>query len=173
MSASVLVAYATKYGSTQGVAESIAATLREGGLTVDCQPAAKVRALDGYSAVVLGAPLYMFRWHRDALHFLSRHREALGKLPTAVFALGPFHNEEKELRDARAQLDKELLKFPWLTPVAIEVFAGKFDPATLRFPYSLVPALKKMPASDERDWAGIRAWANKVGSGLQPPVALA
>ena len=31
MSASILVAYATKYGSTQEVAEAIAATLREDG----------------------------------------------------------------------------------------------------------------------------------------------
>jgi flavorubredoxin len=35
MSASVLVAYATRYGSTQEVAEAVAATLREGGLEVD------------------------------------------------------------------------------------------------------------------------------------------
>jgi menaquinone-dependent protoporphyrinogen IX oxidase len=31
----VLVAYATKHGSTQGIAECIAATLRAGGLDVD------------------------------------------------------------------------------------------------------------------------------------------
>jgi menaquinone-dependent protoporphyrinogen oxidase len=87
MSASVLVGYATRYGSTQKVAEAGAATLREQGLEVDIQSMRKVRTLAGYSVVVLGAPLYMLRWHKDALHFLSRHREALTERPVAIFAL--------------------------------------------------------------------------------------
>ena len=162
MSTSILVAYATRYGSTQEVAEQVAATLRERGLEVDIQPMRKVRTLAGYSAVVLGAPLYMFRWHKDALHFLSRHREALTERSVAIFALGPLHDDEKEWQDVRAQLDKELAKFPWLTPVALEIFGGKFDPAKLRFPLNFLPALKQMPASDLRDWTAIRAWAQTV-----------
>jgi menaquinone-dependent protoporphyrinogen oxidase len=51
-----------------------------------------------------------------------------------------------------------LAKFPWLTPAAIEIFGGKFDPEKLTFPHNLVPALMKMPASDVRDWTVIRAW---------------
>ena len=66
------------------------------------------------------------------------------------------------------QLDKELLKFPWFTPVAIEIFGGKFDPATLSFPYNLLPALKQMPPSDARDWTAIRAWALGLAAQLQP-----
>jgi menaquinone-dependent protoporphyrinogen oxidase len=56
----------------------------------------------------MGAPLYMFRWHKDAKSFLARHRQALTARPAAVFALGPFHVDEKEFQDARGQLDKEL-----------------------------------------------------------------
>jgi menaquinone-dependent protoporphyrinogen oxidase len=157
VSTSVLVGYATRYGSTQEVAEAVAATLRECGLEVDIQPMREVRTLAGYSAVVLGAPLYMFRWHKDARRFLSRHRKALTERPVAVFALGPTHDDEKERQDSRAQLDKELSKFPWLTPVALEVFGGKYDPAKLRFPVNLFAG--KEPASDIRDWTAIRAWA--------------
>ena len=166
MSASVLVAYATKYGSTREVAEAVAAALRGGGQTVDCQPVKKLRSLDGYGAVVLGAPLYMFRWHKDAMGFLSRHRQALTERPVAIFALGPFHDDTKERQDARGQLDKELLKFPWFAPVAIEIFGGKFDPTTLSFPYNLIPALKQMPASDVRDWTAIHAWASGLSAQL-------
>jgi menaquinone-dependent protoporphyrinogen oxidase len=89
LSASVLVAYATRYGSTQEVAEVVASTLRERGLAVDIQPMRKVRTLDQYRAVVLGAPLFMFHWHKDALSFLARHRAALTARPVAIFALGP------------------------------------------------------------------------------------
>ncbi len=162
MSASVLVGFATEYGSTQEVAENIAEILHKEGLEVNLQPVRQVRSLDGYQAVVLGAPLYMFRWHKDAHHFLSKHQKVLKSIPVAIFALGPFHNKEEEMQSARAQLDKELLKYSWLAPVAIELFPGKFDPSTLRFPYSLIGPLKKMPASDERDWMVIRSWASSL-----------
>jgi menaquinone-dependent protoporphyrinogen oxidase len=163
----VLVGYATRYGSTQEVAEAVAARLRECGLAVDVQPQRKVRTLAGYSAVVLGAPLYMFRWHKDALRFLSRH-QVLTERPVAVFALGPVHDpyDEKEWQDSRAQLDKELAKFPWLTPVALEVFGGRYDPAKLRFPISLFAGNE--PASDLRDWTAIRAWASNLAAKLEP-----
>jgi menaquinone-dependent protoporphyrinogen oxidase len=113
----------------------------------------------------------MFRWHNDALHFLSRHRKALAAMPVAVFALGPFHNKAEELQSARTQLDKALAKYPWLAPVATEMFVGKFDPGALRFPYNLIGPLKKMPASDERDWAAIRSWASSLVSYLSKGAA--
>ncbi len=173
MENTVLVAYASKYGSTQEVAEAVVAVLRERGLEVAIQPMRKVRTLEGYRIVVLGAPLYIGAWHKDALNFLSRHQEALAQRPVAVFALGPLSTDEKEMQGSRAQLDKELAKFPWLTPVALEMFVGKYDPAKLRFPDSLIarlPAspLHQMPASDVRDWTAIRAWASNLATKLQP-----
>jgi menaquinone-dependent protoporphyrinogen oxidase len=169
MPASVLVAYATRYGSTQEVAEAVGKALRERGLDVELLAASKVRSLDAYRAVVLGAPLYMFHWHADAHHFLSRHRKALtlpGGLRLAIFALGPWHADPKELQDARGQLDKELAKYAWLAPAAVEVFGGKFDPARLDFPYNLIGPLKQMPASDVRDWTAIGAWAGGLPATL-------
>jgi menaquinone-dependent protoporphyrinogen oxidase len=164
----VLVAYATRYGSTQEVAAAVAAALRERGLAVDIQPAREVRTLTGYSAVVLGAPLLMFRWHKDALRFLRRHRQALAERPVAVFALGPTHDphDDKEWQDSGTQLDKELAKFPWLTPVALQMFGGKFDPAKLRFPLNLFAGQE--PVSDLRDWTVIRAWASDLAAKLEP-----
>jgi len=60
---------------------------------------------------VLGALLYMLHWHKKARSFLSWHCEALTERPLAIFALGPFHGEEEEWKEVRAQLDKELAKF--------------------------------------------------------------
>jgi len=166
MSTSVLVGYATRYGSTQQVAEAIAATLREGGLSVELKPLSEVRSLDGYHAVVMGAPLFMVHWHKDALNFLSRQRKALSERPVAVFVLGPVHDphDEKEWLDSRAQLDKELAQFPWFSPLALEIFGGKYDPTALRFPLKMFAGAE--PASDIRDWDAIRAWAESLAPRL-------
>ncbi len=168
MSASILVAYATRSGSTREVAEAIVAAIREAGPTAEIGPLSEVDTLEGYQAVVVGAPLYMFRWHKDALKFLKRHREALQDRPVAVFALGPFNDVEKEWNDVRAQLDKALANFPWFAPVAARVFGGKFDPATLGRPYNILPAMKKIPASDIRDWDAIAAWGRELAVTFDP-----
>lgn len=167
MSNSILVAYATRYGSTQEVAEQVAATLRENGFEVNLQPARQVRTLEGYRAVVLGAPLYIGRWLKDARRFMTRHQQALAKRPVAIFSLGPTRAAEGEWEGVRTQMDKELARFPWLAPVAVELFGGVYDPAKLRFPDSLLSALPasplhQMPASDLRDWEAIRAWASSL-----------
>ncbi len=167
MSNSILVAFATTYGSTQEVAERIADTVRSQGCGVDLLPVKQVRSLDGYHAVILGAPLYMFHWSKDALGFLSKQRAALAQKPIAIFALGPINNVEKEFQGAREQLDKELAKFPWLHPSAIEIFGGRMDPTKFRFPHNLIPAMNKMPVSDIRDWAAIAAWASKMATQFQ------
>ncbi len=162
MSSKVLVAFATNYGSTKEVAETVAATLRDKGSEVDIAPFRKIRVLTGYSAIIMGAPLVMYSLHKDLHAFLSRHRQSLVKLPTALFALGPVHDpyDAKEWQGSQEQLDKALSKFPWLTPIAMKLFGGKFDPALLRFPLNKMAG--KEPASDIRDWYAIRAWAESL-----------
>ncbi len=167
----VLVAYATRYGSTQEVAEAVAATLKENGFTVDLRVLREVRKLEGYQAVVLGAPLFMFHWHKDALGFLGRQQAALAQMPVAIFVLGPVHepHDEAEWKSSWEQLEKELAPFPWLEPVALEMFGGKYDPEKLGFPLKMFAG--KEPASDLRDWEAIRRWAGEVGEKLQQGAA--
>ena len=106
----VLVAYASNHGSTREIAEAISGSLEKAGLRAHLRPAIEVDDLDGYDAVVLGAPIYMGRWQRHAHAFLRRHRSALAERPLAVFALGPLHDDPKEWSEARAQLDTALAR---------------------------------------------------------------
>jgi len=157
----ILLAYATRYGSTQEVAQSIATTLREAGLEVEMQPMRDVKSLDGYEAVVLGAAIYGGRWHPEAHLFLSQHQATLEQRPVAVFALGPLSTSATAKQKSRRQLDKDLEKYPWLKPVAEEMFAGKYDPSQLSFFERL------LPASDHRDWDAIRTWATALPAQLR------
>ncbi len=168
MQFSVLVTYATRYGSTEETAQAVAQTLRDKGLGVEIQPVKSVTSLEGYCAVVLGAALYMGKLHKDARRFLAVQREALAKLPVALFVPGPVEKREKDWAGAQQQLDKDLGKFPWFRPVSRQIVGGAFDPKKLRFPLSLIPALRKMPASDARDWDAIRGWASDLALILQP-----
>ena len=163
--ASVLVTYATKYGSTRDVAEAIAARLRERGVTIDVRAAGDVDSLGGYDAVVFGGALYFFRLRREGRRFLSHHRKALSEMPVAVFGMGPIEDTEEQYMGARKHLDKSLAKNQSISPVAVAVFGGVLDPTGLRFP-DANPAMKKLPPSDLRDWEAIGAWADTLPEAL-------
>lgn len=164
----VLVTYATRYGSTEEVAQAVAETLRQNGVAVETKPIRSVNSLERYGAVVLGAPLYMSFLHKDARRFLSAHRSVLAKMPVALFVLGPVEKDEKDWTGARTQLKKELAKFPWFIPVSQQILGGKFDPAKLGFPFSLFPPLRRLPAGDVRDWTAIHTWARDLALVFQP-----
>ena len=156
MSGPILVAYATKHGSTREVADAISETLGERGLEVDTFPAAHVADVSNYGGVVIGGAIYMGRLHPDAVRFLEQHRGALAMVPVAVFGMGPRTMADHDAAESRAQLDKALAKVPEVDPHAVAVFGGVIDPHALRFPFN------RLPASDARDWDAIRTWATDL-----------
>jgi len=162
----VLVAYASKHGSTQEVAEAVAATLRERGLSVDLRPASAVTSVEPYEAVVLGGALYAGRWHGDARRFLDDHRSALAGRALAVFAMGPRKVDAREVAESRAQLDRALARVPEVTPTAVAIFGGVLDPARMRFPFN------HMAGSDARDWDAIKSWADEAAAAFDHSAAL-
>ena len=129
---SVLVAYATKYGSTREAAETVASVLVERGIDAVAKPAGEIRSLDGYSAVVLGTALYFFMWRGEAHRFLKRNRKALSAMPVALFGLGPIEDTPEQFEGAREHLSKGLAKHVWLSPVIhcrVRRAAGSSSPA--------------------------------------------
>ena len=165
MSSQILIAYATKHGSTQEVAEAIATALRAEGHRVDVANAADVADVDRYATVVVGGSLYMGHWHHDAVAFLKQHQPALRHLPLAVFAMGPKTLAETDVASSRAQFDHALAGFPQLEPASVAIFGGVVDPSKLHFPFN------RMPASDARDWSAIDDWAIEVGALEAQPVS--
>jgi menaquinone-dependent protoporphyrinogen oxidase len=85
---SVLVCYATRYGSTGEIAAIIARELEKRGFEVTLSTLSGVRNPGTYDAVVIGSPLYMGKWLAEARDFVSRFRKELQDLPVAVFTVG-------------------------------------------------------------------------------------
>lgn len=163
----VLIAYATKCGSTAEVAYTMAEAARGCGLDQEVWPVGDVQSLEQCSAVVVVAALYFGRLHGSACHFLRRYRRQLERIPVALLVPGPVQNVDKDWAGARKQLERQLTKFPWLSAVAKEVVGGVWNPARLTFPYTLIPALRRTKPMDARDWEAIRGAARRVAEKLQ------
>jgi menaquinone-dependent protoporphyrinogen oxidase len=173
MPASVLIAYATRSGSTGEVAEAIGAVLRDAGLFADVAPAHEVLSLAGKSALILGAPLYVGRLPREFHAFVRLHRERLSSLRPWCFVLGPTRSRPEDFGAARAQAEKQLDRYAWLHPADLHIFGGRWNAQSIPFPFSVarhLPGnpLDKIPGSDLRDWTEIRQWASGIAHQLLP-----
>ena len=85
MSNKILVAYASRAGSTAGVAEAIGQTLAESGGQVEVRLMKDVKDLAPYWAVVAGSAIHGGRWLPEAMQFVRTHRATLAQKPFAAF----------------------------------------------------------------------------------------
>src|SRR4051812_49787553 len=92
----VLIAYASKHGSTEGIARAVAQALESGGLNATCMQAGDVKSLEPYDAVVLGSAVYIKRWRPEARRFLRRFGAELAERPFWVFSSGPAGDPAKD-----------------------------------------------------------------------------
>ncbi|MVU78376.1 flavodoxin [Nocardia sp. ET3-3] len=182
MKGRILVAYATRYGTTREIAAVVAAALRESGLEVDCRAMDDLHSIDDYRGIVLGAPFYYGRWPRAARRFLDRFGPVLAHRDVAVFATGRIEPDRPEA-ESRSQLDALLERYRWLQPFAVALFGGRWDPAALRgfdrWMHKLPGSpLHTLTATDLRNWDAIGEWATHVAAAFhagaaqpKPPVA--
>ena len=184
----ILITYATLSGTTVEVAQAIGEEITKKGLQVDVLPLDKVKSLDGYDGVVLGAPMVM-GWHRSALGFLRKNRRTLSRIPLAIFVMGMSLTKTSETILDRVplyiddKLPKPLAKEGHPTfreryanvvnyarpilnaagpakPLSIGFFGGRLDYGRLAWwAVMFVMLVIQAPAGDRRNWPAIRAWA--------------
>jgi menaquinone-dependent protoporphyrinogen oxidase len=173
-SASVLVAYGSRHGATAEIAAAIGESLRAAGLEADVVPAARVRSLEGYRAVVLGSAVYARAWRPEAIRLLSRAE--LRELDVWLFSSGPvgegFEDAEKF---AQTATPARVLR------IAAEIHAHEHvvfggmvadDEGFIRKRMARgIPPERR----DLRDWPEIATWAESIAATLtgvvSPPAA--
>jgi menaquinone-dependent protoporphyrinogen oxidase len=168
----ILVTYATRAGSTAGVAEAIGKTLTESGAQVDVLPMQDVQDLSPYQAVVAGSAIQNKQWLPEAVQFIQAHRVALAQKPFAAFLVCmtlAMKNAERYRPFVSDFLQpvRTLVK-----PVSEGLFAGALDirkvpSAGDRFKFRLSVLLGVWSEGDHRDWSAIRSWAATL-----PPLLL-
>jgi menaquinone-dependent protoporphyrinogen oxidase len=85
MTNKILVTYASRGGTTTGVAEAIGKTLAESGAEVEVRPMAEVTDLSPYGAVVAGSAIQGGQWLPEAMQFVRGHQAELSSKPFAAF----------------------------------------------------------------------------------------
>ena len=161
MNPRVLVAYATRCGSTLEVAQTVAQDLRGRGYAADVRAADKVSGLSGYEAVVLGSAVRFGRWLPEAVEFVRRRQAELQRLPTAFFTVHGQNlgADEVSRKNRLAYIDPVRAM---LRPGVEAFFAGKLDSSRLSFGARMLCKLMKARDCDLRDWPVIHAWAQGV-----------
>jgi menaquinone-dependent protoporphyrinogen oxidase len=161
MSGRILVAYASRKGSTAGIAQAIGKELTSEGYVVDVSEMRSVTSLAGYNAVVIGAPVYTGKVTGDVVAFVTANKEGLSRLPVAGFVTGiaPVYPKTGDVKGFTDQLVTALAP---IHPVAVTMFAGTLDISKMNFVERNLTSLMKVPTGDFRDWDAIAAWAKEL-----------
>ncbi|HUK68597.1 MAG TPA: flavodoxin domain-containing protein [Streptosporangiaceae bacterium] len=183
----MLVAYASKHGSTAGIAESIAETIRKRGAHVDVRPIGDIGdigdigELDSYEAFVIGSAVYYGFWRREARRFVKRHSALLASRPVWLFSSGPLGTKttDPQGRDLLSVAEpKVIAKFTSaIAPRGHRVFFGALDLSKLgaaeRVVTKLLARQDLVSEGDFRDQVDICAWATGIAQALDATQAAA
>jgi menaquinone-dependent protoporphyrinogen oxidase len=171
MSQRILVTYASRAGSTAGVAEAIAKTLREHGAQVDAIPMQEIADLVAYQAVVAGSAIQDRQWLPEAVQFVRTHQSILNQRPFAIFAVC-MTLAMKNGESYRPQIAEWLAPVRRLVrPMSEGIFAGALDISKIpsfsdRLKFRLSVLFGVWSEGDHRDWDAIRAWADSLSTKL-------
>jgi len=163
----ILVAYATREGSTREVAQSIGQSLSEHGAKVEVRAIKDITDLTPYRAVILGSAIRVGKWLPEAVKFVEQHKGDLERKPLVYFLVCATLREDTPAhhREVLAYLDpvRKLVE-----PLETGLFAGKLDADHLPFLERMMVKVMHAPQGDWRDWTSIHAWADGVADRLEP-----
>jgi menaquinone-dependent protoporphyrinogen oxidase len=167
MNKRILVAYATRAGSTAGVAEAIGKCLAERGASVDVKAVDDVKDIGSYQMAIIGSAIRGGKWLPEGSQFIQANQAVLRKIPCVVFLVCmtmAMQNEgyREGVKDWMAPA-RMMLK-----PVKEGYFAGELDFSKLPMSFDVlmlkVSSKFGFPTGDHRDWNAINTWANEVGT---------
>jgi len=169
----LLVAYASKYGPTGGVANAIGMELCSKGMTSDVALINPVDHLGSYRGVVIGSPIYRGNRMPEVADFVKKNKDILRQMPVANFLVCMTLSKPTEEKRAKASscMDLVLKDVPEMKPVRTGILAGASDSGDLSRLSKGILKSKGTPEGDYRDWTAIQAWAREPLSFMAQPVA--
>ena len=170
----VLLVYASRAGSTKGIAEFIGEKLRGNGIQADVKEAGSSADTGGYDAFIVGSAVYQYHWLKEAKEFVSKNREVLASRPVWVFSSGPTGPREtdkkgRNLREVDAPKEMDEIRES-INPRDHRIFFGAFFPDRLKGAVGFFARMApKEDQGDFRNWGEIEAWASGIAKALSAP----
>jgi len=162
----VLVASASKHGSTAEIARTIGASLTFRGIETDVRSVEAVASLEGYDGVVLGSAIYMGHWLEAARRFIDDYATELHERPVWLFSSGPLGDPAKPTEEPA-----DVVALSEATHAREHrVFAGSLWKEDLGIAERAMVAAVRAPEGDFRPWPEIDEWAGTIASELTTPV---
>ena len=127
----ILVAYASRKGSTGEIALAIGKELEAGGHQVMVSHLEDVSSLEGHDAVVMGAPVYTGHIDEELRKFVQRNNNGLKTIPVAAFAVGLAPVNPKIGSSAALVEQLKGIVGP-ANLVAVKVLPGNWTPQSIR-----------------------------------------
>ncbi len=158
----VLVAVASRHGSTREIGDAVAEVLRTAGFEVDVQDPDDVESVEPYDAVVLGSSVYVGRWAASARALVDRCAWALSKRPVWLFSSGPVGTPLAPAADAE-ELSGIMTR---IRARGHRTFPGRLDTGGLGLAERAAVALLQAEQGDFREWRDIADWASAIASEL-------
>ena len=163
----VLVAYASRRGTTREIAQRIAARLSSHGFGVHLDPLLGREDVRRFEAVVLGSPVYGGHWEVEAVDFVRRNAVALAGHPLWTFSVGWLAHHRGLLRRESWSDAKGLAELDRLLPARDHrFFAGALSPAELPLGQRTAFRLAGGRYGDFRDWGAIDGWTDEIAQQL-------
>jgi menaquinone-dependent protoporphyrinogen oxidase len=161
----VLISYASRCGSTGGVAEAMGQVLCGMGASADIRLVANVNDLSAYHAVIVGSAIRRGKWLPEAVGFVRDNQDMLCRLPIAYFVvcLTMRDNTAENRSKVMTYLDPVRKEAPKIQPVAVGLFPGAVNFGKLSFVDKMFFQAKGVSEGDYRDWPAVKAWASAVG----------
>ncbi len=161
--ARVLVAYASKRGGTQEIAEAIAKRLAKRGAAVDIVEAGRAHHLAEYDAIIVGSSLYGGHWRKSAIRALRRVAHLAVPPRLWLFHSGPLAELASDPQPLPARVFN-LVQALGNPPVT--TFGGRLAPEAHGF---LAEAMvRNGKAGDWRDADAVAAFADGIADTLVP-----
>lgn len=168
MATKVLVAYATKHGSTKEIAEKVAEVLGNAGLAVDLYNVKEAPDPSACDAVVVGAAAYMGRWRKEAVKYLKKYQTVLSNKPTWLFMSGPTgEGDPVELLKGVVYPPMMNALIESLKPREVKAFHGNTRADYFSGWEKWILSRVGADAADFRDWDMITAWAQSIAEELK------
>ncbi|MFU8772631.1 MAG: flavodoxin domain-containing protein, partial [Anaerolineales bacterium] len=157
----ILVAYATRAGSTVEIAIAIGESLSQRNYIVEVRPVIDQPDINPYQAVIIGSAIRMGNWLTEAMEYIKHNQQILNQKPVALFTAHMLNAGDDETSRANrlAYLNpvREILTDP-----EEAFFAGKMDFTKLSFLDRMISRMVGAVEDDLRDWDKIRTWAQAV-----------